>query len=327
MIVVWVLLACAALLLLELIPHWAYVRLARRQFEAEPPFNVSPFDHDPSAEQVKTVTADGITLLGSLHRGTLHQPRGLVLFCPELAGSHWSASWYCEGLLHAGFDVLAFDFRNQGESGVLAGYKPTHWPTQHEVTDVEAALAFIQSRADLRDLPLVMMGISRGSLVALHATANTPRVRAVVGEGTYTVDSLFEYFSLRWAQLYLPRWALRWIPMWHLRWTLRMARWSSARRRKVQYLILESSLRRLKDRPVLLIAGERDNYVPPMIVRGIAERINSNLCRVWCVPRAKHNQGRTVAREEYDQTIEQFLGTVCPLPLPTAVTTATAEVA
>lgn len=322
----WVLLACAVLLLLELIPHWAYVRLARRQFEAEPPFNVSPFDPDPTAEQVTTVTVDGIELRGSLHRGTLHQPRGLVLFCPEVAGSHWSAGWYCEGLLHAGFDVLAFDFRNQGESAALPGYKPTHWPTQHEVTDVNAALAFIQSRADLRDLPLVMMGISRGSLVALHTAAHTPQVRAVVGEGTYTVDSLFEYFTLRWAQLYLPRQILRWIPMWHLRWTLRMARWSSAYRRNVQYLILEPSLRRLKDRPVLLIAGERDNYVPPTIVRAIAERINSGLCRVWSVPRCKHNQGRTVAREEYDQTVEQFLGAVCPLPQTDAVTPAIAEV-
>lgn len=306
--------ALAALLLLELAIRCFYVRLILRQFEAQPPFNVALHEADPTAELVTTKTADGLTLRGSLHRGVDHHPRGLVLFCPEVGGSHWSAAWYCEGLLHAGFDALSFDFRGQGESDACPGYTPTHWPTRHELNDVEAALQFVESRPDLKSLPLVLMGISRGSLVALHSAARFPQVRAVCGEGTYTINSLLEHFVVRWAQLYLPRWALRIIPMWHMRLTLRSVLWVSAWRRSVHYAVVEPWLRQLCNRPVLLISGERDNYVPPSIIRGIAKKIASPLCRIWSVPKAKHNQARDVAQADYDQTLEEFFGAVCPLP-------------
>ena len=78
-----------------------------------------------------------------------------------------------------------------------------------------------------------------------------------------------------------------------------------------------------RDRPVLLISGERDNYVPPSIIRGIARKIGSPQCRIWSVPKAKHNQARTVAREDYDQALDDFFSAVCPaiqaVPTPPAV--------
>ncbi len=307
-----VLVTLGVLLLLEVIVEAIYVPIILRQFESQPPFNVAHHPADPLAEPVSTVTRDGLTLAGSLHRGADHQPRGLVLYCPESSGSHWSASWYCEGLLSSGFDVLSFDFRSQGESEHLPGYQPNHWPTRYEQWDLDAAMAFIRSRADLRDLPLLVMGVSRGSLLALDVAARYPEVRAVAGEGTYTVDALLEHFVERWAQLYLPPWVLRLIPKWHLKITLRLVRWTSAWRRGVSYLVLEPVLRRLADRPVLLISGERDNYVPPTIIRRIAKRIDSPRCRIWSVPKAKHNQARDTAREAYDQTLEDFFGQVCP---------------
>ena len=309
---VWVLSALAAVLLLDLAFRAFYIRILMRQFQAQPPFNVAPHSVEPAAEQVSAVTADGLTLRGSLHHGSQSQPRGLVVFCPESSGSHWSAAWYCEGLLHSGFDVLSFDFRGQGDSDSLPGYTPNHWPTHYEVRDIDAVLAFVQSRPDLRQLPLMTMGVSRGSLVALMAAAQHPEVRAVCGEGVYTTDSLLEHFTLRWAQLYLPPLILRVIPMWHLRVTLRMVRWLSAWRRDLQYLVLEPWLPRLGNRPVLLISGERDNYVPPKIMRRIAKRIGSPRCRIFSVPKAKHNQARNVARDEFDQTVEEFFSQVVP---------------
>ncbi len=311
-IVVWVLSALAGLLLVNVAIQMLYVRLIVRRFEAQPPFNVTSHAADPMAEQVSTRTADGLVLRGSLHRGVAHNPRGLVYFCPELSGSHWSASWYCDGLLNAGFDVLSFDFRGQGDSECQPGYQPNHWPTHHEILDMDAALQFIQQREDLRNLPLVLMGVSRGSLIALQTAARVPQVQAVCGDSTYSVDSLLEHFTLRWAQLYLSPRLLRLIPMWHLRLTLRMVRWWSAIRRHVQYVVVEPKLQKLRSRPVLLISGERDNYVPPSIIRGLAKRLASPMCRIWSVPRAKHNQAREVDRDAYDQTVEQFFSIVCP---------------
>lgn len=311
---VWVLTALAVVLLLDVAVRVTYVRVIVRQFEAQPPFNVTTHAADPMAEQISTTTSDGVVLRGSLHRGVAHQPRGLVVFCPEVAGSHWSAGWYCEGLLNAGFDVVSFDFRGQGDSDSQPGYVPNHWPTQYEVRDINAVLQFVAQRDDLNSLPLVMMGVSRGSLIALHTAARVPQVRAVCADSSYTVDSLLEHFTIRWSQLYLPASVLKWIPLWHLRLTLRLARWYSALRRGVHYLIVEPWLPHLASRPVLLISGERDNYAPPAIIRELSRRIDSPLCHIWSVPKAKHNQARDAAREDYDHTVEQFFADVCPVP-------------
>lgn len=309
---IWLLVTIIGLLLIDFAIRLACVRLIRPGFEAVPPFNVPDYPSDPLAEVVKTTTTDGIVLRGSLHRGVDHQPRGLVIFLPETGGCHWSASWYAESLLHAGFDIISFDFRSQGESDQQPGYTPNHWPTHAELKDVDAVFAFIQSRPDLRDLPQVMMGVSRGSAIALYAAAKHPEIRALCVDGPYTVPSLVEHFVLRWAQLYVPAWLLPLIPMWHFRLTIRMVWTISAWQRGVRYLIAEPVLPRLQNRPVLLISGERDNYVVPGLVRKLSRKIASPMCRVWTVPKAKHNQSREVAKDEYDLTIAEFFGNVCP---------------
>src|SRR5581483_4902468 len=61
-----------------------YVRLILPQFEAKPPFNVSPHPPDTAAESVSTITSDGVVLRGRLYRGSESRARGLILFCPEL---------------------------------------------------------------------------------------------------------------------------------------------------------------------------------------------------------------------------------------------------
>jgi pimeloyl-ACP methyl ester carboxylesterase len=305
--------AVVGIVLFDLVVRIFYVRLILPRFENKPPFNAATHPVDPETEPVQTVTRDGVTLRGGFYRSPELEPRGLVLFCPELGGDHATAGWYCDALLQAGFDVLSFDFRGQGDSDSVANYAPIHWPTQYELTDLRAMIDFIEIRDDLRELPLCLMGISRGSLTGLIAAAQEPRIRAVIGEGTYTIDALMQHFTLKWAELYVSPWVLRFIPRWHYRITLTLVRWTSEARRKVRYAHAESVLPRLGNRPVLLIAGERDNYVPPTVTQGIARRIGSH-CAVWTAPEAKHNQARDAAREEYDRRIVEFFSAVCPAP-------------
>lgn len=318
----WILLsALGAIVLIDLVVRMFYVRLILPRFENKPPFNAASHPVDPDLETVQVTTRDGVILRGGIYRTADLQPRGLVLFCPELGGEHSTAEWYAEALLHAGFDVLSFDFRGQGDSDSLPGYAPLHWPTHHELNDLRAILDFIDTRDDLRELPLCLMGISRGSLAGLIVAANEPRIRAVCGEGTYTVDALMEHFTLKWAELYVAPWILRLIPMWHYRLTLLWVRWASEWRRGVRYALAEPVLSKLRSRPVLLIAGERDNYVPYAVTERIANGIGSN-CSVWTAPEAKHNQARDAAREEYDRRIVEFFSAACPvtLTMPTAAT-------
>ena len=290
----------------DLVIQCAYVRLVLRIFETKPPFSVPSFPPDPTAEQVSFVTEDGVTLRGGIHRHARRPAKGLILFCPELEGNHWSASSYARGLLDSGFDVFSFDFRCQGESDFQPGYSPLHWPTTFEVEDVRSALRFIQSRADLSELPLGVMGVSRGSTPALIAAAESSKVKAVCCEGAYSTNALLVHFIARWATLYVPRFLLPILPMWHIRVTSVLVRWTSQFLRKRRYVVLERWLPRLKDCSVLLVAGERDNYVHPDVGRELQKRIDSPGVQFWLVPLAKHNRARDVGPVEYDRRLQTF---------------------
>ena len=70
--------------------------------------------------------------------------------------------------------------------------------------------------------------------------------------------------------------------------------------------MLEKWLPKLKGRPVLLVAGERDNYVHSDVTRELQRRIKSSSAKIWHVPRAKHNQARATAGAEYDRRLTDF---------------------
>ena len=302
----WVLILLTSLVMLDLVVHLIYVRLILRIFETKPPFSVVSSPPIPDAEIISFVTSDGITLRGSIHRPISGPAKGVVLFCPELEGSHWSAATYAHGLLQSGYTVVSFDFRSQGESDPQPGYAPLHWPTTFEVEDVRAAIRFIESRNDLNKLSLGIMGVSRGSTPALIVAAETAHVKAVCCEGAYSTDALLMHFIFRWATLYVPRSILEMLPKWHVRITLIMVRWTSRLLRKRRYVVLENWLPRLKDRSVLLVAGARDNYVHPDVGRGLQKRIGSPSAQFWLVPSAKHNSAREVGPAEYDHRVCEF---------------------
>jgi pimeloyl-ACP methyl ester carboxylesterase len=230
----------------------------------------------------------------------------VILFCPELDGNHWSAMSYCSALWNAGFDIFAFDFRNQGESDALPGYEPLHWLTDYEVADALAALDYVQHHPDLDARRIGLFGISRGGGAALAIAALRPNIRGIVCEGVFSTETLLAHYSLRWAALYVPTWVVDLIPMWHFRQTFALVRLVSERRRHCRYTRLERLLPRLRDRSVLIIAGKRDTYVHPDVSLEIRERIGSESAEFWLVPDAKHNGAREVHPEAYDQKVTEF---------------------
>lgn len=321
----WIVLAIVGILIADFAVRAFYVRLILPQFEAKPPFNVVNHPADSQAESVSVVTRDGVRLRGAVHRATEGPVRGVVLFFPELDGNHWSASHYGEGLMSAGFDVVSFDFRGQGDSDSLAGYTPNHWPTNYELRDAAAMLQWVTEQPEWQSLPVGGFGISRGSVIGLMAVADFPRVRAFCGEGTYTISRLLEHFTLRWAQLYLPTFVLRFLPLWHLRLTLWLARLCSEWRRGVRYAIVERRLPALRKTPVLLIAGERDTYVHPTVTKSIVDSIGTPTATLWEVPDAKHNQAREAVGAEYDRRLVSLFSAMAPQPTDRGATLVSAE--
>jgi len=121
------LIAAGIVILADIVLHFVAVRLVLPQFERKIPFGVELASPDPMAERIEFPTTHGLTLRGSLYRSANRVSRGLVVFCPELGGNHWLAMSYASGLFESGFDILSFDFRNQGESDAFRA-KATRCP-------------------------------------------------------------------------------------------------------------------------------------------------------------------------------------------------------
>ena len=309
----------AGLFVIEFILHVVYGAIMLRSFVRKLPFNVESHPPNPDVERIAFPTTDGLTLRGSLRRQADRPSRGLIIFCPELGGDHWSADWYASSLFKEGFDLLAFDFRNQGESDSTERYDPLHWLTEYEVEDVLAAIAYARSREDLKELPIGLLGISRGGAAALAAATRCPDIQCVATEGAFSTGGLFMHFTLRWAVLYAPEWLMRILPLWHLKWTIALVRWVAQIRRNCRYTRLERSLSALADTPTLFIAGERDSYVQPEITRKMCEQIGDGPHEMWLVARAKHNMARHVDSDAYDAKLLAFFSQMAAEPVQQAV--------
>ncbi|QDU78407.1 Alpha/beta hydrolase family protein [Polystyrenella longa] len=297
----------AVMLVLDIVLRTTAVYIILPIFERRPPFGIRPAFPDPKAEVIEFPTTDGLKLRGSLYRNPELPPKGLVVFCPEFGGSHWSAKWYCNALIDAGFSVLSFDFRNQGASEHLASYRVMHWLSDYEVQDAISAVEYAQSREELADLPVGMFGISRGGGAALATGAKLDRVEAVATEGAFTTDSMMFHFAIRWATLYFPPWIIDRLPDLHMRISLTIVRWISQWRHGCHYLVLEKLLRRLKKKPVMMMNGTKDSYVHMDIPHKILKRAGGQpYHQLWEIPNAKHNLGRETIPEEYDQKLVEY---------------------
>lgn len=271
--------------------------------EKTPPLQVTHHDPDSRGQDVKFPTADGITLAGSLFLPD--EPRGVVVFCPELGANRWTALKYCEALLDSGFAIVSFDFRNHGDSDSTSDYEPFHWATDYELTDAQAALHFAREHPVLSDLPLGIVGVSRGGATALVAAAQNPDVQAILADSPFSLGPMIEMYVRQLGEIYMPRWLIRGSPMWYLRSLVKMAVWFSQRRRNCRYLKVRPWLPGLASRTVLLVSGRRDSYVKPQVVQALADRIGAR-CKLWLVDRAKHNRAREVDPEEYDKRLTEL---------------------
>lgn len=284
-------------------------------FENVPPFNVIIDPIDPEAHRISFMTSDGIRLSGSILNGALAKPAGLVLFLPELKGNQWMARRYCKALLDHGIVVFAFDFRNQGESECQPGYSPIHWITEYEMTDIAAALEYIENDPRLGTLPIIAFGVSRGGAAALLAACRYPRIRGVIADSAFGTMSMIRFFVDRFVQHVIPLWLFRLLPAWHVSLTLRQAVAMSEARRHCTYAHLESEAKTLESEHVLLISGSKDSYVTPEIAARLHAIVGLN-AELWIAEGAKHNMSRSIQPEEYDQRVLahacRCLGTAIP---------------
>jgi len=311
-------LAAPAVLVAYLIVR--YTPIIGRVFEEKPmflPLRLAPRD---DGEEVRFTTSDGLELAGSYLRARSSSRAGVLVFCHEFLSDRWSYEPYTDALRDLGFDIFTFDFRNHGASPSDPVYQPLQWVTDHEVRDLEAALAHLRSRPDHDPAGFVLCGISRGGGTALVVAARQPDVWGLISDGAFPTSGTMMTYILRWAEIFVKSRVLYAILRDYaprnifslLGW---LAQRRAERRLSCRFPSIERAAAQLSPRPWLMIHGAKDAYIGPEI----AERLWAEAGEpkeLWIVPGAKHNRCREVDAVGYAGRIESFLARYAPRGLP-----------
>jgi uncharacterized protein len=281
-----------------------------RIFEEKPLFIIPRGLPIPGAEDVSLRTPDGVTLRGCYLRGRGPR-RGVILFGLEFGSNRWSCGAYCERLRDAGYDVFAYEPRNQGESERDPGYEPLQWVTDKDLTDARAAVQYLKARPDADPRGLGVFGISKGGSLGLMLASEDRAIRCVATDGAYATYTTVVPFMRRFVAIYSPHKRIqRWLPDLFYG----FIGWSGIKRvaekRKVSFPWLESAAKRVTQ-PVLMIHGGGDTYIKPEMARTVFLKLATPLedKDFWLVSKAKHNQAPHVAPVEYPRRLVQFFDT------------------
>ena len=286
-----------------------YLRLAVNLFLDTPlpvTANLQSFT-PPEGEIVSFPNLEGRSLRGMFIDRPVGAPRrGVVIFCHEFGSDMMSAGRYAWPLVQAGYTVFTFDFRGHGKSYTPAHFEALHWPSSHEVDDIRAAIAYVQSRCDVDRTGVGILGISRGASAAVIAAALNPAVRCLVVDGVFSTDHSIDELMKRWVQIFaridLAR-ADRSIHAYSFFRALMMfyvelkcrCRFPSTRR----------ALGKLGSVPMLFIHGERDAYIRPEWTR-VLHDLKPGPKQFWLCPGAKHNQAVALDPATYAKMTTDF---------------------
>ncbi len=302
-LVIIAVLSLAALVLMVILAR--YLRLCVNIFLDTPlPVTANLQDYEPpTGEVVAFPSLDGRSLRGMFVERPKGAPeRGLVIFCHEFASDMFSAGRYAWPLVEAGYEVFTFDFRGHGRSFTPPHFEPRHWPSHHEVNDVRAAVAYVQSCRDLGRRGLGVLGVSRGASAAAVAAVLEPAIRCLALDGVFSTDYTIEQLITRWGQIF-ARVNLASPPV--CRFMRAMTMLYVELKLRCRFPSMKKALARLRDVPMLFISGERDTYVRPEHTRALYEQKPGGK-DLWICPGAKHNQAVVAERATYAAHLVAF---------------------
>ena len=288
--------------------HWHlrknYLHIIIRIFQEVPLFNIPRGQPRHDAEDVKFSTKDGLALRGCYLKSP-HQRRGVILFGLEFGSTRWSTAIYTDHLLEAGYDIFAYEPRNQGDSACERGLEPLHWVCDRDLIDAQAAIAYLKSRPDADKRGIGLFGISKGAGAGMAAAVTDPYIRCAVTDGMFGSISTVLPYMRKFMTIYNESYVIQGLlPWWYYATLAHLAIRTVGKERHVRFLHLERAVRQFR-RPLLSIHGADDNYIRPEMARRLF-----NMARepkeFWLIPGANHNQGPHVAAEEYSRRVREF---------------------
>jgi pimeloyl-ACP methyl ester carboxylesterase len=277
-----------------------------RIFEERPLFVIPRGQPVADAELVKFSAFDGTQLSGCYLRHRAAERRGVILFGLEFGSNCWASVHYCEQLREAGFDIFAYEPRNQGESEFDKNYNPMQWVTNKDVADGRAAALYLKQRPDADPRGYGIFGVSKGGSVGIMLAATDPDVRGIVTDGAFATYTTVVPYMRRWVSIYSHRKRLQKLAPDFLYGSVGLVAMNKvAKQRRVIFPWTESALRRLRC-PILMIHGQADNYIKPEMAEVLYAKCKAPDRELWLVPKAKHNQSFLVAPDDYNSKIVEF---------------------
>lgn len=221
-----------------------------------------PDDYGLDYESIRIPTGDDTDVCGWFVPSSRSTGETVVLF----HGDGTSVGYYHPYVrfLHAaGFHVFLYDYRGYGESRGRASADALF-------DDLEPMLAWLVGHPSVDPERIGFYGISLGSIVALRAASDYPRVRAVVVENCESPDAAVGAYMRR-----SIGWAVRWAAV-----------------AVVDAFVLPWNIEPTDtvddfDAPLLLIQGVDDRITRPTTALAVAAR-EPVRTSVWIVPDAGH---------------------------------------
>jgi pimeloyl-ACP methyl ester carboxylesterase len=246
-----------------------------------------PIPPDVSVEDVYFASRDGTRLHGLYMAGRPGCP--VLLFCHGYFKSVAEPFELACELNRLGYQVLLIDFRACGLSDgrfTTLGYR--------EVLDLLGAVDYLRAR--LGDLPIGVLGISMGAVAAIMAAPECPHIKAMVVDSAYA--DLESAIGKKLADV------LRLPFLVHLGWvSIRLGEWISqgsvAAVRAVDYV------GRIAPRPLLIIYGELDDYLPSDHPQRLFDAANEPK-ELWLAPGSGHAMARLDRPQEYVRRVQAF---------------------
>ena len=187
-----VFLLCLPLLIVTSLVGYVYWRVRKTYLEAverifieKPLFVIPRGEPDPTSEEVRLPTADGMHLQGAYFKSPATKRKGVIVFGIEYGSDRWSCRSYCDPLLSAGYDVFTYEPRNQGKSDTIPDYEPLQWISRYELADARAALAYLKSRPDADPRGVGWFGVSKGANAGLAVATKDRTIRCLVTDGAF----------------------------------------------------------------------------------------------------------------------------------------------
>jgi uncharacterized protein len=233
-------------------------------------------------EAVAFKTKDGLTLKGWWEPSA---NGAAVVWVHGLGQSRMAAVEEARWLADSGFGVLLFDLRAHGDSeGTVSTYG------DREVLDVDAALDFARAQPGVQQLGAVGFSIGASALAASAARRGDLQAIALLCPYSTLREAIESDFSSHGALSSRPAvWAMEQGGV------------------DLDTLKPIDELPKLKRRPLLVVAGDRETDLP-MVTRLFAAAGPEG--QTWLVRGAEHGMYRQVAEAEYKQ---RLLGLFAPL--------------